>query len=113
MPPTHDDRRDVDSGPIWYRRLSCIFDETEDEAIREEIELCLLTAEEPRDITEALSDGAWKAAMDAEMDSIRENNTWELAHLPAGHKAIGFKWVYRVKRDPDGNIVKYKAHLVA
>ena len=51
--------------------------------------------------------------MDSEMASIGENNTWELAHLPAGHKAIGLKWVYRIKRDPDGQIVKYKAHLVA
>uniref|UniRef100_A0A8R7JU66 Reverse transcriptase Ty1/copia-type domain-containing protein n=1 Tax=Triticum urartu TaxID=4572 RepID=A0A8R7JU66_TRIUA len=41
------------------------------------------------------------------------NKTWELVSLPAGHKAIGLKWVYRVKRDPAGNIVKHKARLVA
>ena len=112
-PPTHDDGRDVDSGPIRYRRLSNVLDETEHEAVWEEPDQCLLTVEEPRGITEALNDGAWKAAMDSEMASIDENNTWELAHLPAGHKAIGLKWVYRVKRDPDGNIIKYKARLVA
>lgn len=69
--------------------------------------------EELRSITKALNDGAWKAAMDTEMASIGENNTWEHAYLLAGHKAIGLKWVYRVKRDPDGSIVKYKARLVA
>jgi len=33
--------------------------------------------------------------------------------LPKGHKAIGLKWVFKVKRDAAGNIVKYKARLVA
>jgi hypothetical protein len=31
--------------------------------------------------------------MDEEKASIAENDTWELATLPAGHKAIGLKWV--------------------
>jgi hypothetical protein len=33
--------------------------------------------------------------------------------LPAGHRAIGLKWVFKVKKDPEGNIVKHKARLVA
>jgi len=33
--------------------------------------------------------------------------------LPPKHKAIGLKWVFKIKKDPDGNIVKYKARLVA
>jgi hypothetical protein len=33
--------------------------------------------------------------------------------LPKDHKAIGLKWVFKVKRDPAGNIVKHKARLVA
>jgi len=33
--------------------------------------------------------------------------------LPPKHKAIGLKWVFKIKKDPDGNIIKYKAHLVA
>ena len=45
----------------------------------------------------------------AEMDSITDNSTWELAVLPRGHKAIGIKWVYKVKRDPNGNVIKHKA----
>jgi hypothetical protein len=51
--------------------------------------------------------------MDEEMASIIDNDTWELATLPAGHKAIGLKWVYKVKRDAAGIIVKHKARLVA
>jgi hypothetical protein len=33
--------------------------------------------------------------------------------LPSGCKAIGLKWVFKVKRDPTGKIVKYKARLIA
>jgi hypothetical protein len=33
--------------------------------------------------------------------------------LPRDHKAIGLKWVFKVKRDPARKIVKYKARLVA
>jgi hypothetical protein len=88
MPPTHDDAWDVDSGPIRYRRLSCVFDETEADAVREPFERCLLSAEQPRDVDEALKDEFWKAAMDNEMASIHENGIWVHCSLPAGHKAI-------------------------
>jgi hypothetical protein len=64
-------------------------------------------------IDEAITDKAWHAAMDEEMVSITENKTWELSSLPRGHKAIGLKWVFKVKCDAAGELVKYKACLVA
>lgn len=51
--------------------------------------------------------------MEEELASIRENETWELTNLPAGKKPIGLKWVYKVKKNPEGAILKHKAHLVA
>lgn len=36
-----------------------------------------------------------------------------LVDLPKGQKAIGSKWVYRIKRDASGNIDKFKSRLVA
>ena len=51
--------------------------------------------------------------MKSELKSIQENNTWYYTNLPKGHKAIGLKWIYKVNRDPEGNIVKHKARLVA
>ena len=51
--------------------------------------------------------------MNCELQSIQGNITWYYADLPKGHKAIGLKWFYKVKRDPEGNIVKHKARLVA
>ncbi|KAK1680872.1 hypothetical protein QYE76_041720 [Lolium multiflorum] len=51
--------------------------------------------------------------MDEELVSIRDNNTWKLVDLPNGQKAIGLKWVYKIKKDAQGNLVKHKARLVA
>jgi hypothetical protein len=33
--------------------------------------------------------------------------------LPTGVKPIGCKWVYKIKRKPDGTIDRYKARLMA
>ena len=48
-----------------------------------------------------------------EMASIEQNKTWKLVNLPHGHRPIGLKWVFKVKRDETGAIVKHKACLVA
>jgi hypothetical protein len=68
---------------------------------------------EPRSFAEAERHSAWHAAMQSEMDAVEKNHTWELADLPRGHNAITLKWVFKVKRDEAGAIVKHKAHLVA
>ena len=54
----------------------------------------------------------WKEAIDKEMASLKENNTWELVDLPPGRKAIGSKWVIKIKDLSNGE-KKYKARLVA
>ena len=51
--------------------------------------------------------------MQAEYDAIVKNETWSLCDLPAGKKAIGTKWVYKLKRKPDGSVDCHKARLVA
>lgn len=48
-----------------------------------------------------------------EIISIKKNKTWTLVELPMGCKAIGLKWVFKIKRNADGSISKYKARLVA
>jgi hypothetical protein len=68
---------------------------------------------EPRSFTEAERHAAWRATMQSEMDVVEKNCTWELADLPRGHSVITFKWVFKLKRDEAGVIVKHKARLVA
>ncbi|KAL4565975.1 hypothetical protein LXL04_030083 [Taraxacum kok-saghyz] len=67
---------------------------------------------EPTTHTQALKDPQWRSAMDLEFNALLKNGTWELVP-PQSHKPIGCKWVFRVKRKPDGSIDKYKARLVA
>ena len=55
----------------------------------------------------------WKAAIQAEYDSLLENGTWKVANLPPGRKALTTKWVLKKKLGPGGEIVKYKARMVA
>ena len=47
------------------------------------------------------------------MASITENKTWSLKDMPPGHRVIGFKWVFKLKRNDEGEVVKHKARLVA
>ena len=51
--------------------------------------------------------------MEEEIHAIENNDTWELTTLPQGQKAIGVKWVYKIKRTVDGEIDWYKARLIA
>jgi hypothetical protein len=68
---------------------------------------------EPRSFAEAERNAAWRAAMQSEMDAVEKNCTWELADLTRGHSAITLTWVFKLKRDEAGAIVKHKARLVA
>lgn len=51
--------------------------------------------------------------MDEEMRSIHDNKTWELTELPPGQRAIGLKLVFKVEKNPEGNVIRHKARLVA
>ena len=55
----------------------------------------------------------WNATMNEEIDSLESMGTWKETPLPEGHNTISCKWVYRIKRDGEGNIARYKACLVA
>ena len=53
--------------------------------------------------------------MEHEITSLRARNAFEPATLPRSRKAIGVRWVYAFKYNPDGSIIhgKEKARLVA
>ncbi|KAG2852515.1 Retrovirus-related Pol polyprotein from transposon TNT 1-94 [Phytophthora cactorum] len=55
----------------------------------------------------------WRKAIPAELKSMRLRGVFRAAKLPDGHRAIGTKWVFKIKRKADGSIEKYKARLVA
>lgn len=71
---------------------------------------------EPRTFNEAISSeqkDEWLRAMQEEIESLNDNDTWELVELPADRRAIGCKWVYKIKTKADGSVQQYKARLVA
>jgi hypothetical protein len=69
--------------------------------------------DDPTTYDEAVKSEVWRKAMDYEIKSIEDNNTWELTTLPEGLKAIGVKWIYKTKFNEMGEIDKHKARLVA
>ncbi|GJX22080.1 zinc finger, CCHC-type containing protein [Tanacetum coccineum] len=76
-------------------------------------ELMLTLDKEPRNYNEAKLNPKWLKAMKTELESIIKNNTWKLVPLPKGFVPIGLKWLFKIKRNVDGSIMKYKARLVA
>ena len=51
--------------------------------------------------------------MKSEMDSMHDYQVWNLVDPPEGIKPIGCKWVFKKKIDVEGNVITYKAWLVA
>jgi hypothetical protein len=53
----------------------------------------------------------WEKGMKEEMDSLVNNQTWYLVHLPIGKRALHNKWVYKLKEEYGGK-KRYKDRLV-
>jgi hypothetical protein len=72
---------------------------------------------EPRSYSQAMEceeSAYWRAAIQAELDSLRRNGTFgPPQNLPEGKKAVTSKWVFKRKMKQDGTLDKYKARLVA
>lgn len=88
---------------------------TGNEAIDEEDEVNMvqMNTSDPLTFEEAQKCLKWREAMDAEINSIQKNQTWELSNLPNGAKCIGVKWIYITKFNECGEVSKYKARLMA
>ena len=94
------------------KNLEDIYNET-DEVIYEVNLFCHFADYESISFDEAIIDGKWRKAMNEEIDAIEKNKTWELSLLPANHKPIGVKWVFKIKKNAQGKVERYKARLVA
>ena len=55
----------------------------------------------------------WKQAMNEEMSAMRRNGTWTLVKRTPDMNVLGSKWVYKLKRNSNGSIERFKARLVA
>lgn len=73
----------------------------------------LVSSLEPHSAQEALLDPNWTKAMEEEYSALLRNQTWDLVPFSSDMNIIGCKWVFRIKYNPDGSLLKYKARLVA
>jgi hypothetical protein len=72
--------------------------------------------EEPKTHAQAMvsPDAAeWLAAECYELDQLARLDVYDLTLLPPGHSHTGYRWVYKIKWDTEGNIILYRACIVA
>ena len=108
----------MEENPIRYRTVQNVCAnlpplQVIDEYDADAEEFYLVATEEPWDVEQALGEEKWRMAMEEEMKAIHDNKTWELTSLPPSQKAIRLKWVFKLKKNPEGKVIRHKARLVA
>nr|GEW49353.1 hypothetical protein [Tanacetum cinerariifolium] len=68
---------------------------------------------EPTTYAEATKDNSWIDVMNQEIKALNINNPWVIVDLPANKKAIGSKWILKIKYKAGGDIEMFKARLAA
>ncbi|GJZ97664.1 hypothetical protein Tco_0670117 [Tanacetum coccineum] len=68
---------------------------------------------EPKNYKDILTQTCWIEAMQEELIEFEHLKVWELAPRPNKVMVITLKWIYKVKLDELGGILKNKARLVA
>lgn len=72
----------------------------------------ILNNSDPTTFKAAVQHEHWIIAMNNELDALEENNTWIVTTLPPHKTAIGCKWIFKSKYNPDGTLERHKARLV-
>ncbi|GKE28891.1 retrovirus-related pol polyprotein from transposon TNT 1-94, partial [Tanacetum coccineum] len=85
--------------------------------LQDEALLCyfdaFLSSVEPKSYKEALTESCWIEAMQEELNEFERLEVWELVPRPDRVMIITLKWIYKVKLDELGGVLKNKARLVA
>ena len=72
----------------------------------------LVGLDEPNSYAEAMAgpeSAKWKEAMDSEIQSMYDNQVWNLVENVPGRKIVACKWIFKKKTDMDGKVHTYKA----
>ncbi|KAG8478707.1 hypothetical protein CXB51_028586 [Gossypium anomalum] len=67
---------------------------------------------ESHTIDKALATLEWKKATQDEFDALIRNSTWTLVPLPPDKKAIGCKWLFKIKKSLDGTLASRKGRTI-
>jgi hypothetical protein len=111
---TPDIDEETEGAPLRFRTMADLLGNGQQRVAYTQLieELLAAISDELATMEEALKSKPWHSAMMKELGSIKESQTWSLVDLPRGHKPIGLKWVFKLKHDEHGEIVKHKARLV-
>jgi transposase InsO family protein len=107
--PLHDDDHVPDAAPgrstrvrsrttpFWHQALSALDD----------------IPQQPKSYHEAMLHKEWRDAIGEENNSLIENAVFAVVDLPSNRRALGTRYVLRVKLDANGDVSRFKARLVA
>jgi hypothetical protein len=82
----------------------------------EQHDILLLDNDEPMTYMETMmgpDSEKWLGAIKSKIESMHDNQVWNLVDPIDGVRPIGCKWVFKKKMDKDVNVHIYKARLVA
>ncbi|GKA88012.1 retrovirus-related pol polyprotein from transposon TNT 1-94 [Tanacetum coccineum] len=68
---------------------------------------------EPKNFKESMLESSWIEAMQEEIYEFERLHVWELVSCPDKVMLIKLKWIFKVKTDEFGGVLKNKARLVA
>ncbi|GKB27495.1 retrovirus-related pol polyprotein from transposon TNT 1-94 [Tanacetum coccineum] len=88
-------RKQLETDTMW-----CFFNE-------------FLTHVEPKTYKQALEHSCWIEAMQEEIHKFERLDVWILVPCPDNILIIPFKWIFKIKLDEYGEVLKNKARLVA
>lgn len=80
--------------------------------VQKSFSLYLSFIHEPISYSDATINPNWKKAIDLELQALVNNNTWEITPLPSNKRAIGCKWIFKLKFHSNGAIERYQSRLV-
>jgi len=122
-PPTGADEDIADVALSAEEHLSSLSDTEDFPELSNHQSLCYMVAVaiqevqgDPKTLQQARSRTdwpQWQEAMDREISTLEGAHTWESVPRPPGKNIVGSKWVFRIKRNAEGKVQKYKARLVA
>jgi hypothetical protein len=73
--------------------------------------------EEPehfKDIAGRPDAAKWLAAVEEELASLKKHYTWDVVdEVPPGKTIVSTRYVFRLKKDAEGKILRYKARFCA
>jgi len=57
--------------------------------------------------------GEWTSAMNDEIIALKKNKTCDVVNKPRGRNIVGSKWVFKIEKNADGTLERFRARAVA